>query len=151
MKFREATPADADALTQLALRSKRAWGYDEEFMQRVMPDMIVHPDVLFSERGIIAEDGRSVLGYAIVRVDGREAHVRDLFIEPAYFRQGIGKALFTEAVRYARKRGAKTIALQGDPHAVGFYKRMGMRQIGSEPSIAGGGRMLPAMLLDLER
>jgi hypothetical protein len=39
--------------------------------------------------------------------------------------------------------------LGGDPNAIGFYERMGMRQIDSEASIVGGGRMLPVMALDL--
>jgi GNAT superfamily N-acetyltransferase len=149
MKLRKAEAAEADALTQLALRSKRAWGYDAAFMQSVMPDMVVRPEYLSEEYGIVAEGAGAVLGYAIVRVEGEAAVLRDLFVEPACFRQGVGKALFDEAVRYARERGAVTMTLGGDPHAIGFYKRMRMTQIGSEPSIAGGGRMLPIMSLKL--
>ena len=49
-------PDEAPALTELALRSKRAWAYDEDFMERVMPDMIVHPRHLLFEHGIVAEE-----------------------------------------------------------------------------------------------
>jgi len=89
------------------------------------------------------------IGYAIVRVDGDAAFLRDLFIEPNRFCQGIGTALFQEALQYARERGARSITLGGDPNAIGFYRRMGMRQIGSEPSSIGGGRMLPVMAMDI--
>jgi ribosomal protein S18 acetylase RimI-like enzyme len=47
-------------------------------------------------------------------------------------RRGIGKALFWEAVHYARKLGAQELTLGGDPNAIGFYERMGMRKIGKE-------------------
>jgi hypothetical protein len=47
--FRRADPAEATALTALALRSKRAWGYDENFMALVLPDMAVLPEFLRDE------------------------------------------------------------------------------------------------------
>ncbi|HEY6485378.1 MAG TPA: GNAT family N-acetyltransferase [Candidatus Cybelea sp.] len=136
-------------MTNLALRSKRAWGYDSAFMQRVMPDMIVHSQYLADEYGLVAEDAGVVVGYAIVRVDNQLAFLRDLFVEPDHFRRKVGKALFDEAVRWARKQGATSIRLGGDPNAVGFYKRMGMHQIGTERSIAGNGRSLPIMEMDI--
>lgn len=147
--FRRAAPAEARALTALALRSKRAWGYDETFMALVLPDMTVLPEFLRDEYGIVAEEDGRVLGYAIVRVDNDSAFLRDLFVEPDRFRQGVGTALFTQVTDYARNRAAKKLTLGGDPNALGFYKRLGMIQVGEEPSIVGGGRMLPIMELDL--
>lgn len=149
MTFRKAAPDEASALTDLALRSKRSWGYSDEFMKKVMPDMIVHRKFLEEEHGIVAEEGGSVLGYAIVRVDGDEAFLRDLFVEPAYQRKGAGRALFEECKRIARAAGAVRIRLYGDPNAAPFYERLGMRKIGDEPSIVGGGRTTPVMVLDI--
>lgn len=149
IQLRKALPDEADALTDLALRSKRAWGYDQTFMARVMPDMIVRPEYLSAEHGIVAEDDGVIVGYAIVRIDGKAAFLRDLFVEPARFRKGFGRALFQEAARFAQTHGATTLTLVGDPNAVGFYQRMGMSLAGSEPSIAGRGRMLPVMELRL--
>lgn len=149
MLIRDAKPDEADELTRLALRSKRSWDYDDDFMDRIMPDMVVHPHYLTAERGIVAEEAGTPIGYAILSVEGESAFLRDLFVEPDRFRQGIGTALFSEAVRFAREQGARSITLGGDPNAIGFYERMGMRQIGSEPSIAGNGRMLPIMALDI--
>lgn len=149
MHLRRALPSEAWALTELALRSKRFWGYDDGFMQRVMPDMIVRPEYLRDEYGIVAEIAGVAVGYAVLRVDGRTAFLRDLFVEPDRMRAGVGGALFREASRIAREQGATTLTLEGDPNAVGFYRRMGMHQVGEEPSIAGEGRMLPVMSLDL--
>ena len=149
MILRKASPEEAHGLTELALRSKRVWGYDDAFMQRVMPDMIVHPEFLTKEHGIVAEEDGVIFGYAIVRVKDAEAFLRDLFVEAGHFRQGIGRALFDEAVRYSRENRAQSITLGGDPNAIGFYEKLGMRQIGSEPSIAGEGRVLPVMTMNL--
>lgn len=64
-----------------------------------MPDMIVHPVYLMAEHGIVAEcDGR-ILGYAIVRIDRATAFLRDLFVEPDRFCQGVGRMLFEDVTR----------------------------------------------------
>ena len=149
MKFRRARPEEASALTDLATRSKRSWGYSDEFMRKVMPDMIVHRKFLEEENGIVAEDDGTTVGYAIVRVDGDEAFLRDLFVEPSQQRKGIGKALFEESTRLARAAGAVRIRLFGDPNATAFYERLGLRKIGDEPSIVGGGRTTPVMVMDI--
>lgn len=150
MLFRRANPEEAEVLTALALRSKRAWGYDDRFMALVLPDMVVRSEFLRDEYGLVAEEGGKVVGYAILRIDDDSAFLRDLFVDPDRFRQGIGMALFTRVSDYARDCGAKKLRLGGDPNAVGFYRRLGMVQVGEEPSIVGGGRMLPIMELDLE-
>ena len=150
LSFRKALPAEAQALTELAFRSKRAWGYDEHFMELVTPDMVVRPENLTSEHGIIAEENGVAVGYAIVKADGKHAFLRDLFVEPERLRRGIGTALFWEAVHYAQTLGAQELTLGGDPNAIGFYERLGMRKIGEERSIVGGRRMLPVMALDIE-
>lgn len=81
-------------MTALALRSKRAWGYDDGFMASVLPDMVVHPEFLRDEYGLVAEEGSRIVGYAIVRIDNESAFLRDLFVDPDRFRRGIGMALF---------------------------------------------------------
>lgn len=150
VRLRRARPDEAQALTDLAIRSKRSWGYGEEFMQKVMPDMIVHRGFLEDEHGIVAEENGETLGYAIVGIDGREAFLRDLFVEPAHFRKGVGSALFLESLRHARERGAVTLKLFGDPNAIRFYEHFGMRKIGDEPSIVGEGRTLPIMSIEID-
>ena len=42
--FRLAHPAEAPLLSDLALRSKRHWGYDDDFMNRCRPQLMVDPD-----------------------------------------------------------------------------------------------------------
>jgi GNAT superfamily N-acetyltransferase len=84
-------------------------------------------------------------------VNGKEAFLRDLFVEPQYFREGIGRALFHAAADYARQRGSTNLLLEGDPNAREFYERLGMVLVGEQPSIAGGGRMLPVMRLSLDK
>jgi GNAT superfamily N-acetyltransferase len=42
--------------------------------------------------------------------------------------EGIGRALFHRALRRGRSPGAKILEVEFDPHAPGFYEKMGMHQ-----------------------
>jgi hypothetical protein len=77
LELRTALPSEVQALTELALRSKRAWRYDERFMELVTPHMVVHPEYLMVEHGVVAEESGVTVGCAIARVDGEYAFLRD--------------------------------------------------------------------------
>lgn len=125
--------------------SKQSWGYSDEFMHRVAGDMLVTEHDIASSHCRIAEIDGAIAAYMLVRVDGDDAYVRDLFVHPQYFRRGLGRRLFEEAVRFARANGATRIMLTSDPNARPFYERLGFECIGQEASSAGNGRMLPLM------
>lgn len=137
-------------LTDIALRSKRAWGYDDAFMQRIMPDMLVTREALQSGYGIVAEDDGVPIGYALARMlDDGEAFLNDLFIEPERMRSGIGRALLDAVLVWACAQGAHRLTLHGDPNAMGFYEHCGFVHEGDAPSSFIPGRCLPIMGLRL--
>jgi GNAT superfamily N-acetyltransferase len=94
-----------------------------------------------------AEDSEGqVVGFAGLwpAVDG-VAEVDPLYVEPTLQRGGVGRLLWLELEAHARDVGAERIVLDSDPHAVGFYLRMGCRVIGEAPSGSIPGRLLPRM------
>lgn len=147
--LRRAVAEDAEALTELALLSKRSWGYDDEFMRRVEPDMLVSPDDIENGYCLIAEFEGTLAAYLLARMDGEEAFVRDLFVHPRCFNRGLGRLLFGEALQYAREQRAVRLRLDSDPNAQGFYEHLGMRCTGLVPSIVGNARTLPVMSLEI--
>lgn len=149
MNIRKALPEEAGALTDLALRSKASWGYDDAFMNAIRDDMIVTREYLEREYALVAEHDGNVVGYAIMRVDESGGYLRDLFIDPPFMGSGIGAMLFDEMIAFARSAGAKRITLVSDPYAVGFYQRYGMRETGREPSTFVPGRALPILEMEL--
>ena len=57
------------------------------------------------------------------------AYIDDIAVDENYRRQGIGTALYNEAVKRAKKRGAEVIQLQVSEFnktAIDFYKSLGM-------------------------
>jgi hypothetical protein len=58
--------------------------------------------------------------------------------------------LFDHAVRRAAALGAKTLSIEADPNAEGFYRRMGARRVGENVyEIEGHRRELPLLILDV--
>jgi GNAT superfamily N-acetyltransferase len=145
LRIRRAERAEADALTDLAMRSKALWGYDAAFMAMCLEELTVQPDAIEAGEVWVAEESDAIVGLLEIVPEGRAAELRLIFVEPGAVRSGVGRALWRHAEKRARAHGAKTLALDADPNAVPFYERMGMRVVGEEPSGSIPGRMLPRM------
>jgi GNAT superfamily N-acetyltransferase len=140
---------EAAFLTDLCLRSKHIWGYDEEFMQACRGELTLTASIMQSSYLKVAEIGGHLVGVAQVTVKGELAELDKLFVEPTRLRSGAGKALFEWAATMARNAGAVTMMIKADPGAAGFYRRMGAVDDGIAPSGSIPGRLLPRLKLRL--
>lgn len=71
-----------------------------------------------------------------------------LWVRPDHIGMGIGRALFTHAMTHAAELGAEEVELEADPHAAGFYERMGAQRIGQrDASMDGFERHLPVYVV----
>ncbi|MGA7834676.1 MAG: GNAT family N-acetyltransferase [Acidimicrobiales bacterium] len=138
-----AQPGEADALTVLALASKRHWGYDDEFMTRCEAELTVHESDLSTHEVFVARDGNAVLGFYLLIARGTEVAELDmLFVEPGSIGTGVGRELLHHALAVARATGCTHVRVTSDPFAAPFYERGGARVIGSARS-GSTGRELP--------
>jgi GNAT superfamily N-acetyltransferase len=149
--FRLRTPGcdEAAILTELCLRSKAVWGYDEEFMQACRGELTLTASIMRSSYLKVAEIDGHLVGVAQVTVKGELAELDKLFIEPTCLRSGAGKALFEWATTMARDSGAVAMVIEADPDAAGFYRRMGAVDDGAAPSGSIPGRLVPRLKLQL--
>lgn len=135
-------------LSDLALRSKGYWGYDEEFLEACREELTVRRNDIARRRVTVLERDGAVLGF--YGLDG-EAPVGELwwlFVDPTAIGTGAGTALWTHARRTALGLKWKRMCIESDPGAEGFYLAMGARRIGEVPSQSIPGRVLP--LLEFE-
>lgn len=146
---RSARGEDADVLTEVAIRSKGHWGYDEDFMARARPDLTVTPGMIDEGWWVLEADGRPVGFYNLRRRDDC-AWLEDLFIDPDRIGHGLGRLAWQHLVERARAMGHDVLRLASDPHAEPFYRAMGARRVG-EVEATSTGRSLPLMQLDLIR
>jgi GNAT superfamily N-acetyltransferase len=135
-------------LKEIAIAAKGYWGYEPDRVR----EWANHGD--FSPAGLrelivfVAEsEGRSI-GWSSVILRGEVARLEDLWIEPAWIGKGVGRALFRHTAGTARELGATRLEWEAEPHATGFYERMGakrLRKITSE-----WGQTLAVMGVELE-
>jgi GNAT superfamily N-acetyltransferase len=96
------------------------------------PDAIELPlEQITGGRTVVAESAGQLLGFSVVlpRDDG-DAELDGLFVEPAYWRHGIGRALVAQAERIARTDGAVNLWVTANTRALGFYTSCGFVTVG---------------------
>ena len=145
---RPARPDEAARLTGLCLRSKASHGYDEAFLESCAAELTVMPGLQGRSLAVVEADGTPV-GLAEVSATGQIAELEKLFVDPAFFGRGVGRALFGWALGEARSMGACLLGIDSDPGAKDFYLAMGAIEVGTSPSASLPGRMLPRLQVDL--
>lgn len=147
--MRPARPDEAAALTALTRRSKAHWGYPPEMMEKWAGLLTLSPDTLRDGNVVVAERERDgvVVGYYQLAGEPPHGELADLFIEPEAIGTGLGRTLWEHAVTAARRAGFRTLTVESDPHAEGFYLRMGAERTG-EREVAPG-RLLPVLRVTL--
>lgn len=147
-------PARADqakAISDLALRSKGYWGYDDEFLSAVREELTYAPADCASGEIFVAYLDRDVVGFGRLSGDRAEGELDALFVDPPWIGTGVGGALLTHALDRARGRGMSRLRLDADPRAESFYARFGARRIGEVPSGSIEGRVLPRMEFQISK
>ncbi len=144
-----ARPDEAETLIGATVAAKQYWGYSPDWMAAwaslldITPAYIGRNEVY---KAVIHDEMAGWYGLAgapsICRLD-------HLWVLPTYIGWGIGRALFTHAVQRTRSYGAKRMEWEADPHAVGFYEKMGGRQIRETVSLLEG--VLPILALEIEK
>ena len=148
--IRRAQPQEADQLTQIAIAAKRHWNYPEHWMELWLPQLTFSPEYLEkNESWVVEQDGVPIAFSTIQEHDGN-FWIGDMWVSPEYMGRGVGKKLFAYALILARQRGFKTLQLEADPNAVGFYEKMGLHIIGERQyELDGRPRILPLMEIKL--
>jgi GNAT superfamily N-acetyltransferase len=148
LAIRRARAGEGDVLTALARRAKAHWGYSPELLARFADDLVLSEAAIDRDEVWVLDGPTGPIGFHRV-VTAEPAVLEDLWVEPSEIGSGHGRRLWLHAVGVARSAGAAAIELDADPNAVGFYERMGARQVGDTPSAVVPGRTLPRMRADV--
>jgi GNAT superfamily N-acetyltransferase len=146
-------PARADEgrrLREIAAASKRHWGYEPERVEAWVAQGDFSAEGLRAKDFFVAEEGGEAIAFASLVPEGEVCVLDDLWVAPDWIGKGVGSRLFRFAADRAGELGARRLEWEAEPHAVGFYERMGGRKLrDSGPS--EWGRILPVMGIDLDR
>ena len=144
--MRRCTARESLSLTELAHASKASWGYPDELLALWDADLTLDP--AFVERHDVwaAVAGAKVVGFYAVTGEGSAREIEHLWVAPGWMGRGVGRRMLEHLVSRARAAGVVELRVVSDPHAAGFYRRMGARQVGEQASVPSG-RRLPVLAI----
>ena len=146
-----ARPQDAAELTRIAHAAKRHWGYPDDWMALWRDQLTITPQDIATDQTFVALAGGQIFGFCAVRQSEDVASMEHFWVLPEAMGRGVGRALFEQAIGQATRRGATRLEVEADPHAVGFYRRMGCQPAGEHVyDLAGQPRHLPVLHLSLQ-
>ena len=85
IRIRPALPEEAQLLSELALRAKGHWGYDQDFLEACRSELTLTPDYIAASPVFVLEEGAHVIGFYGLREQGNELELLYLFVEPSAF------------------------------------------------------------------
>jgi len=96
-------------------------------------NLLAHEELLeLSEAGVREERTRvatapdgSIVGFASLLVVGGVLELEDLFVDPTWMRQGVGRKLVFDALAIAREQSFDRLEVTANPHARAFYQSTG--------------------------
>ena len=128
MKVRDFEPEDAEEVSQLIIRNLRqvlSQDYPSEAIEALMPSFV--PEKLIehseSEFTLVGTLGNNVVGTAALATD----RVRNVFVDVARHKSGIGKGLMAAIEAEARRQQLKRVYLMSGLSSFGFYERLDYR------------------------
>jgi GNAT superfamily N-acetyltransferase len=141
--IRRAEPADDPRLREIAAGAKGHWGYEPDRVAEWAASL----DLRGREETWVADLDRDTVGWLALMPGPSVVMLDDLWVEPRFFGQGIGSALFRFAVGRARELGANWLQWEAEPNSTGFYEKLGGVRVGE--TLGSWGRRLPVMQFDL--
>ncbi len=147
MRFtiRRAVSDDAPQLSQLAQRAKAHWNYPVEWLTAWHPQLTIEARYLIEHRVLVAENADRLVGMCALEDRDTWWSLEHVWVDPSSMGQGVGRTLVQHALDLARTVRPGRVVTEADPHAAGFYRRMGATEIGVVPASMPGApdRVLP--------
>ncbi len=147
--LRPARESEYERLSEISFCAKRQWEYPEAYFSIWKEELTITPAYIRKNRVFVAEAEGQAVGYlSLAEVKEsfyagkvfvrQEVWLEHIFIYPPYLYQGIGRRLVAHAARYCREKGIHHLFLFSDPHANGFYDKIGAVYLGESLSSIEG-------------
>ncbi len=124
LTFRKMTPADADAVSEIEIKSFALPWKRDTFSEVVQRENTVY---------VVGELDGKVVAYAGAWLSFNEAEVMSVAVEENFRGRGIGTKLFAELIKLCKERGATAMTLEVRPSntaAIKLYENFGLKSVG---------------------
>jgi N-acetylglutamate synthase-like GNAT family acetyltransferase len=142
VSIRFAVIDDAPALRELFRRSSLSNEGDRANLL-AHPDALALADLAVDENRVrVAVVDDRIVGFATMLVTGKVGELDDLFVDPDWMEQGVGRALVLDAIANARDHGLTRIEVTANGHALAFYQKVGFVSDGITQTRFGPGHRM---------
>jgi GNAT superfamily N-acetyltransferase len=148
VSIRPARDDEGLELTELAVRAKSHWGYDEGFLESARANLTIDADTIRLSRVFVLERDGRVVGFHGLTGEPPQARLEWMFVEPDVIGHGLGRLLWNDAVERAKAAGFTELLIESDRFAEPFYLAMGAVRVGGTPSPVDGAE-LPLLRIEL--
>lgn len=134
------------AMSRRLIETGLAWRYTPQRIAALMAD----PETV----ALVAREGASLQGFAVMQFGDTEAHLVLLCVEPGQRRRGIGTRLSDWLLASARVAGIDSVTLElraDNAAALAFYARLGFAETAFAPGYYDGRIAARRMRLDLRQ
>jgi GNAT superfamily N-acetyltransferase len=148
--IQRATQNQAESLTEIAFAAKRHWGYPERWIQSWSPILTITPHIIEQNETYVAFLDNVPVGFCAISIGDKKASVEHMWVLPDHMGKGIGAKLFLYMLSRCKEVGARTLEIESDPNAQGFYEHMGANKVGEVVGeVDGQPRVLPLLEIKL--
>ncbi|WP_298859589.1 GNAT family N-acetyltransferase [uncultured Gimesia sp.] len=141
--IRRAMPQDSTAISSLGIRSKAVWNYSPQMMATFRKELTLSSEEILNRIVYVSTIDDKIIGYYSLReIDSEAIELEHLFVDPDHLKRGYGSRLFQHAIEVVTSSGFTRLIIQSDPHAAGFYEKLGVPLLKTIPSSIPG-RSIP--------
>jgi predicted N-acetyltransferase YhbS len=123
---RRSEPGDLPAMAAVFRRASLS-NEDDRPLLDARPDLLELAEPATGSVSLVAVSGERVVGFATASPEEGWLELVDLFVDPDEGRRGVARALVQAVAEAGRACGSSRIEVDANPHAVGFYERVGFR------------------------
>lgn len=141
VRIRAAIPEEAEALSELAWRSKEYDGCTLNMMHCFKDFLTLTHDFLENNPSYVIEDAENgnILGFYSLEPDKpSKLRMRHCWVVPECAGTETSQILFLHACEIAETIGAEKIVILSDPYSEAFYLHMGAERVGFKNVVCGG-------------
>lgn len=138
--IRRGVPSDRQALNAVMRDASLAVESGEVLRLLLAEPQHLEVDISLLECGqiFVATVEGELVGFASYLVGGsHDAELDGMFVQPEFWRRGLGKLIFEAVERELTSRGATGIRVVAGMSAVDFYKAVGFKIVGKEKTPLG--------------
>ena len=112
-------------------------------------DLVVTEGYVLDHPVYVADINGSPVAFVALDMRAGREEVDHLWVLPQSMGRGTGRRLLERALAHCRDAGVESLRVLSDPHAMGFYRKLGAVYEGEVPSIPAP-RTIPLFRVDID-